>query len=341
MGRAWAVVVAVTLLAGQCWAGTIVVTSEADSGPGTLREAITHANGSSGADLITFHTDLTTRTIIPTTWLPPLIDSGTTVDGDLNDDGAPDILISGEGTASMNGLRIHGHPQLEGCTIRGLALIDFNDYAIKIYKSWNNVVEGCNFGVDRSGTNVRRNADADIKVAESSDNLIGGEGPLTRNVFAVAQEGILMQSSSRIKIWGNYVGIARDGTALASGGWNAVRGYTVRDCRIGGSRSGRRNVFGGLLSGISLYGENSKRNVISGNYFGLAPDGNTTMPIDGTCVQVSSGPHHNTIGGSTRATRNVFGAARVGVLLGERAQSATACEATISAPMPPGQANAH
>ena len=41
-------------LAGQLQAGSYPVTTMADSGPGSLREAINSANGSIGMDTITF-----------------------------------------------------------------------------------------------------------------------------------------------------------------------------------------------------------------------------------------------------------------------------------------------
>src|SRR5688500_3593942 len=56
-------------------AATLVVTTIADSGPGSLREAITTANGSPGLDTITFAIpDSGVQTIQPLSALPTITD---------------------------------------------------------------------------------------------------------------------------------------------------------------------------------------------------------------------------------------------------------------------------
>lgn len=62
-------------------ATTYIVTSDADSGPGTLRDAILLSNGSPGPDDIFFAIPgAGVQTISPATQLPPLTD-GTNIDG--------------------------------------------------------------------------------------------------------------------------------------------------------------------------------------------------------------------------------------------------------------------
>jgi len=80
------------------WAatGTIhTVTTTADSGAGSLRNAIQAANLTPGADLIRFDATLSGQVIYPLTPLTALVDGATTIDGDTNDDGKPDIALCG------------------------------------------------------------------------------------------------------------------------------------------------------------------------------------------------------------------------------------------------------
>ncbi len=94
MGAALAasVVMAAVVLASPAWAATYTVTNNADSGAGSLRQAIVDANATTGvADKINF--DLgSAATITLTSSLPPITDgAGLTIDG-----GSADITISGD-----------------------------------------------------------------------------------------------------------------------------------------------------------------------------------------------------------------------------------------------------
>src|SRR5688500_10895688 len=79
------------LLVGQppaARAASFTVTSTADSGPGSLREAIENANAMPGADSITF---ALSGTITLVSALPPITDpAGLSIDG-----GAQSITVSG------------------------------------------------------------------------------------------------------------------------------------------------------------------------------------------------------------------------------------------------------
>src|SRR5215211_5716204 len=86
------VVIAAVVLASPAWAASLTVTNNADSGAGSLRQAIIDANATTGvADTINF--DLgSAATITLTSSLPPITDgAGLTIDG-----GSADITISGD-----------------------------------------------------------------------------------------------------------------------------------------------------------------------------------------------------------------------------------------------------
>src|SRR5215211_5487296 len=94
MGAALAasVVMAAVVLASPAWAASLTVTNNADSGAGSLRQAIIDANATTGvADTINF--DLgSSATITLTSSLPLITDgAGLTIDG-----GSADITISGD-----------------------------------------------------------------------------------------------------------------------------------------------------------------------------------------------------------------------------------------------------
>ena len=95
MGAALAasVVMAVVVLASPAWAATYTVTNNADSGAGSLRQAIIDANTTTGvADTINFSLGSSATITLTSAQLPPITDgAGLTIDG-----GSANITISGD-----------------------------------------------------------------------------------------------------------------------------------------------------------------------------------------------------------------------------------------------------
>ena len=74
MWRTIAVLVVALSAAVSAEAATFTVTTNADSGAGSLRQAITDANANPGADTINFNIPgAGVHTIVLTTWLPNLV----------------------------------------------------------------------------------------------------------------------------------------------------------------------------------------------------------------------------------------------------------------------------
>lgn len=77
---------------------TFNVTNLQDSGAGSLRQALADANTIFGVDTVTFDDSLTGQTILLTTGELDITDD-LTIDGDLNDDGIPDITVQRDANA--------------------------------------------------------------------------------------------------------------------------------------------------------------------------------------------------------------------------------------------------
>ena len=111
---------------------TFIVTTVADSGAGSLRQAILSANGSAGADLITFNLGTGPFKILPLTQLPDITEA-VTIDGysqsgasvnSLADGTNANIVVelSGASLPNGNGLVLRGSG---GSIVRGLAIFSF------------------------------------------------------------------------------------------------------------------------------------------------------------------------------------------------------------------------
>ncbi len=148
----------------------IVVTSLADSGPGTLREAIGIANSDGVPTTIDFDPGLAGGTISPLSQLPDLTEGGTTIDGDFGGDCNPDIAIDGSSTgpAGADGLALTSN----GHIVRGLAFFDFSGDGLHIGGS-GNVVECSYFGTNLALATGHGNGQLGITHVSGNDNRLG------------------------------------------------------------------------------------------------------------------------------------------------------------------------
>jgi hypothetical protein len=293
------------------WAATYKVTNTQSSGYKSLRWAIQKVNSQPGPDRITFDAALSGQTIRPTAALDMLTDSATTVDGDLDNDGAPDITLDGKLAPGAYGLYIHAN----NCVVEGLAIVRFGPAGIGVAGCTGCRVRNCHFGVDRTGTTALRNSFSDIWITGGGSHIIGESG--ARNIFscgagmATGSTGVRIVDSSDNKVQFNYVGLDRAGaTRVASDGYGVI---IQKTSTVAHGNMVRNNVFAGMGYGVEIRG--GDENVLQGNLFGLAADGTTNRPISGPAVDLVQSAEKNLIGGTTAAARNVFGAAYAGVAL--------------------------
>src|SRR5262249_44556098 len=132
------------------------VTSLADAGPGTLRQALLDGNDSPDENLIVFELPGAGPFVIHLLSRLPTISSPTIIDGwsQLGSNGPPVIeLDGGAGTNAFDGLVIGSGDS----TIRGLALHGFAT-ALRLVTNGNNVIQDNFIGTDTTGTNAAGNS---------------------------------------------------------------------------------------------------------------------------------------------------------------------------------------
>ena len=301
------------LLLATCaasWADTYTVTITLDSGAGSLRWAIDQANSHAGADSIAFRPALNGSTIRPLTALPGLWTSETSIDGDLDNNGDPDICLNGVKLSTGSGVYVKGH----SCTIQGLAIINFPDEGILADGVGGMRIQSCHLGVSLDGTTRVPNGGTDVTIYNGTSHTIGGENK--RCVFSGGEgtpggyTSLRLQDCEYCKIENCTFGLNAAGDTSLQGKGTAIDlerasydcvGNTVRGC-----------VFAGVATGIHMYEAN--HNSIWGNQFGLAADGTTALPITECGVRVAAG-ESNEIGGTWMGKRNIFvvGSSGVGV----------------------------
>lgn len=293
------------LLAG---AATYTVTSVADSGVGSLRQAILDANANAGADTIAFDLSSTPPlTIRPASPLPtvtsPVVIDGTTQPGFS---GSPIIEIDG----SLAGSGASGLAVTAGdSTIRGLAINRFEIAGIRLATKGGNIVRGCHLGTDIAGATALGNHYG-LLVERCGHNIIGGTTAEDRNVISGNNQwGVHILDNSTATdnvVIGNYIGTNRAGTAAVP---NDI-GVFIRLApgnRIGGAASGERNIISGNTHiGVQIDRSGADFNIVAGNYIGTDATGNTALGNGMFGVSVQDEAQNNTIGGTAPGAGNVI-----------------------------------
>src|SRR5688500_2341614 len=156
--RVVAAAIAPEPLEGRVLCSTYSVTSAADAGPGSLRQAILDANKHPGRDAITFAIGAGPRTIAVLSALPtitdPLVLDATTQPGFA---GKPLVELTGRAIASTSpatGISITGGDSV----VRGLVINRFSGNGVRLLTRGGNVICGNFIGTDASGIAAAPNA---------------------------------------------------------------------------------------------------------------------------------------------------------------------------------------
>lgn len=279
-------------------ASEFVVNSTNDPGDGTcdvaectLREAINVANGTAGADTISFAigTGGSPQTIQPASDLPtitgPVLIDGWS-QGGASYTGPP--LIDVDGNASVtSGLVITG----ANSTVRGLVVRRFAGAGIQVTGSGatGNHIEGNYVGTNTVGSAGAGNGGSGIQVTSgASNNTIGGTAASARNVVSGnGGHGILLHGVTGNTVQGNYAGTSADGAGAIPNGIDGIAVDGGSGNTIGGTAAGAGNLASGNTNqGISIFGvefPSTTGNVVRGNIVGTNAAG-TSAIANGTGV---------------------------------------------------------
>jgi uncharacterized repeat protein (TIGR01451 family) len=279
----------------------IVVNSVADSGSGSLREAIILANSTIDADQINF--DMGMNHTINLMSPLPAISNPLTIDGTTQAgfSGTPIVELNYSAAgAAQAGLLVNS----PNCTIRGLVINRVAGDGIRLNES-GATIEGNFIGTNAAGDTALPNSDIGINVVTASLITIGGSGTAARNLVSGNMNGGIEISgivSTSNNIFGNIIGPNLAGTASLSGGDGIRLLFNATGNTIGGLASQQRNLISGNATGIDIVGID---NLIQGNFIGVDVTGNLDLGNTnaGIAINDSSG---TSIGGVVAGARNII-----------------------------------
>jgi hypothetical protein len=208
-------------------ATVFTVTTTADAGPGSLRQAILDANASLGLDTIAFAIPgAGVHTIVPTSALPPIIDP-VVIDGysqpgssantaTVGNNAVILVELSGQNAGTANGLNVTGG----GSTVQGLAINRWALNGVRIATAGGNVVTGNFIGTDPAGMGARGNGFSGVTVlyASSTNNQVQGN-VISGNGTGISTAG---PGDQETQILGNLIGTDALGTAAIPNGTGIV-----------------------------------------------------------------------------------------------------------------------
>jgi uncharacterized repeat protein (TIGR01451 family) len=284
---------------------TFVVTNTADSGSGSLRQAIIDSNAAAGADVITFSIGgggvrtIPVGSALPTITDPLMIDART----QPGYGGKPLIELNGtRAGVNANGLRI-----ASPTTVLGLAINRFSSAGIRLEVS-GNIIQKNYIGTDATGASARGNQGGGIVIDSSSDNVIGGGVGQGNVISGNVGDGIRIAGtgSRGNRISGNRIGTDEAGLVAVPNTGDGVNLFGASFNQIGGLTADGRNIISGnALRGISVFASGEGSNTIQNNYIGVGSDGTTRLGNGAGGISISSS-NNNQIGGPDSTARNVI-----------------------------------
>jgi hypothetical protein len=206
--------------------------------------------------------------------------------------GANNNLIGGIGLGDAN--LISGN-QYDGVEITGTGSDD-------------NVILSNTIGTNYTGDSSVANL-VGVRIVE------GAQG----NHVGLPTSGNLISGNSYSGVWitgtgtngnivaANVIGVDGVGSSTLPNDVGVSIGLGAQDNTLGGNTTGAGNVISGnTTDGVRLWDATTTGNTISGNHIGVNAAGTSVIPNGGDGITITSGAHHNVIGGDTTAERNVI-----------------------------------
>ncbi len=246
-----------------------LVTNTADSGAGSLRQAMTSADAlTNNPTWIVFNIPTSDSgyasgvwTISPLSALPE-ITAQVVLDGSTQPGFTvkPIIVLSGTGAgASAAGMTVVGSGS--GSTVRGLVVNGFGQGGINLHGASNTTIEGNFIGTNAAGTAAIANGSDGVEIdADGSGNTIGGTTTAARNVISAnAYVGVKIDDANDNVVEGDFIGT--DVTGKVALGNNSA------DVEFGGGVLLYLGASGNTIGGLTATPGAGAGNLISGNTY--------------------------------------------------------------------------
>lgn len=282
------------------------VTTLADAGPGSLRQALLDANAELSVDTVLFNIPgdgakvISVASALPATIDPITIDglSQAAAPGST----APPIRIDGSAlSGAVNGLTLTANSNV----VKGLVLSGFPGFGVNI-EGEGTKIEGNWIGVNEAGESAG-NGSGGIRLA-GKGHIIGGSAAGSGNVISGnGSHGILIISGISNVVQGNIIGLNPGGAVARANNGSGIRLENAGTNQVGGTTLAARNIISGNADyGIQLTGALAARNRIEGNVIGT--DAATIAPLGQSKggIHITGSANQTSVGGLSAGARNII-----------------------------------
>ncbi|MEQ9405584.1 MAG: LamG-like jellyroll fold domain-containing protein [Cyclobacteriaceae bacterium] len=319
------------------------ITTTADAGAGSFRQAVTDANGSINKVIIDFSLPQANDTINLTSGPLPVLDGNITIDGttqtgwDFSTGMIPTIknncscasgIETGGGTIEIYGLRIMEFssdgiysPILTGSLTvgaagRGNIIINNGRHGVNRYSATDFIAQGNYVGVEYSGLGAGNN-NRGIQIDGSGVGaIIGGSGGGEGNVISGnGSHGIYFNNSDNNEITGNYIGTDHLGTTARANGEDGLFVGSLSDTHII-----RDNIFSGN-TGEGIYFQGADNMIVQSNKIGVDVNGDP-MGNGNSGIYFFGTADSNIIGGLVSQANEIGSNGSYGILQDDAATNA-------------------
>ena len=307
----------VALLASAgAFATTYTVTTAADSGAGSLRQAILDANANPGADTIDFAIGGGgVHTISPATPLPTITEA-LTINGYSQPGASANTNAPNQGTNAVIQIEIDGtNAGTFGNGLKATAVVTIRGLAINRCLTGagvfigtggdGSIIAGNFLGTDPTGSSRPGAQYFGVEIEAATGVVVGGANPADRNVLSggdLAQIYIGDSGGPNTVVKGNLIGTNAAGTSSVPGLGDYAQVYVRLGLGviIGGPTAAERNVISGSIgsgnpgAGVGVgytIGGTTAQATIQGNFIGTdvtgtlpIPNGNGIVLPDSNCV---------------------------------------------------------
>lgn len=271
---------------------TIPVTTNADSGAGSLRDAITTANNNITVDIISFSIGSGSQKISLASPLPA-ITKIVTLDATTQPGYAGTPLIELDGSSAgvgANGLEVNSN---DHTIIKGLVINNFSGSGVFVNGSAtaNTTIQNCCIGTDAVGNTAKPNGTG-ILISGAANTLAGTVGATSPSniISGNTTYGIDVAGPNVVntQVYSNYIGLDQTGKiGLGNATGIEINGAPLNV--LGGSDGNYRNfIAANSGTGILVHGVGATANEARNNQVGLKSD-NSNLKNGGPAIRVFSG----------------------------------------------------
>jgi hypothetical protein len=209
------------------------------------------------------------------------------------------LSISNSIGDSVGGMTLMERNVCSGNNISGFGIYLSNVDSSRFYGNY--------MGTDSTGLAALANNQHGVAASSGSDVNYWYNNVASGNTG----EGFDFLTCVKNYLYGNFVGLGKNGTTKISNGGNGVRiGAGSQNFIIGGTAAGQRNYVSGNDLGAGLHAfqvdGGSINNTFKGNYMGCDITGMVAMGNTGACIMFIDGSNGNTVGGTAPGEGNLM-----------------------------------